>query len=116
MNMRMKQRYFLGHTKSGVYDPNEPVLPGCDREEERKALNEQFKQKKITLEQIKARVKTWKSKQAPVMLTMTLRHGDIVIMHGAEMQKYYEVSVSFICRLSSLTFRLPHGRSQASCE
>jgi alkylated DNA repair dioxygenase AlkB len=27
-----------------------------------------------------------------VMLSITLNHGDIVIMHGRDIQKYYEVS------------------------
>ena len=32
-----------------------------------------------------------RSKNPPEFLTMHLHHGDMVVMHGAEMQKYYEV-------------------------
>lgn len=31
-------------------------------------------------------------KKKPVMLSITLDHGDLIVMHGQEIQKYYEVS------------------------
>ena len=34
---------------------------------------------------------------APVLLDMHLEHGDMVVMHGAEIQKYYEVSLACTC-------------------
>ena len=42
-------------------------------------------------------------KTPPDLVKMKLRHGDIVIMHGAEMQKYFEVSYQQICSCSFVT-------------
>ena len=97
MTMRMKERYWKGYTKSLNYNPHEPVLPGAALEHERRQLNalhgtitaEEFeKRRKFMYAQGKEALKG----QPPVLLTMPLDHGSIIIMHGAEMQKYYEVS------------------------
>ncbi|MCJ1383484.1 hypothetical protein MMC17_006598 [Xylographa soralifera] len=96
MSMRMKSRYFTGLTKGGNYDPLEPVLPGSFLEGERQALNAlwgtatpaQFDQMR------KGLYSSCKMpRNGPVLLTMQLSHGDIVVMHGDEMQKYYEHQV-----------------------
>ena len=31
--------------------------------------------------------------EPPVLLDLKLRHGDIVVMHGSDIQKYFEVSI-----------------------
>ena len=95
MCLRMKATHYWGISKSGIYDPRAPVLPGCYKEHERRALNAKYgrisatafeKEKKaIYGEHPRRRLAT------PNLLTIYLHHGDMVIMHGAEMQKYYEV-------------------------
>ena len=98
MYLRMKDRYFTGLTRGNNYHPDEPVLPGSALEEERKALN--AKHGTVSdAEFEKLRVATYKGfkkvSHCPPLLTMKLQHGDMVVMHGAEMQKYYEVSRTF---------------------
>ncbi|MCJ1286510.1 hypothetical protein MMC26_005856 [Xylographa opegraphella] len=93
MSMRMKSRYFTGLTKGGNYDPSAPVLPGSFLEAERKALNARWDT--VTPDHFdKLRKALYKShkmpRNGPVLLTMHLNHGDNVVMHGNEMQKYYE--------------------------
>lgn len=94
MKFRMKKRYYSGVTKSDVYDPHAPVLPGCAREKERRALNALYG--KISDAEFQKRKnellgKISKTGNCPVLLTLLLNHGDIMVMHGSEMQKYYEV-------------------------
>ena len=94
MSMRMKSRYFTGLTKGGNYDPQEPVLPGCFLERERQDLNASWGT--VTQAQFdEMREALYKNRKmprnGPVLLTMYLGHGDNVVMHGNEMQKYYEV-------------------------
>jgi len=38
---------------------------------------------------------TTKTKQKSDVLKILLEHGDIVIMHGRDIHKYYEVSLTF---------------------
>ena len=97
MSMRMKSRYYTGLTKTGIYDPMEPVLPGSFMENERKALNAKWgKGVPAKFEESRRALyggnKRRMPRNGPVLLTMHLGHGDIVIMHGSHMQKYYEVS------------------------
>ncbi|MCJ1389057.1 hypothetical protein MMC18_001911 [Xylographa bjoerkii] len=95
MTLRMKGRYFTGLTKGGAYDHKEPVLPGSFLETERRSLNTLHS--RVSESKFDAMRKTVYStskhrtpRNGPPILTMHLSHGDIVIMHGAEMQKYYE--------------------------
>jgi hypothetical protein len=94
MFMKMKDRHFLGYTRSGKYDPTGKVLPGCYLEAERRDLNAKWG--KIPDEDFWALQKAMyanakKKTRAGVILTMQLSHGDVIVMHGADMQKYYEV-------------------------
>ncbi len=94
MMIRMKAKYYFGITKSGVYNPLAPVLPGCKGYAERVELNslngkiskEAFEEAKKTLCKNLRQVGS-----PPPLLTMYIKHGDMIVMHGAEMQKYYEV-------------------------
>ena len=95
MMIRMKATYYSGKTKAGKYDPLAPVLPGCKGYEERVKLNSLYgKVSKEAFEKAKTRLykKMGRIGNAPVLLTMQLNHGDMVVMHGAEMQKFYEVA------------------------
>ncbi|MCJ1400048.1 hypothetical protein MMC11_003251 [Xylographa trunciseda] len=99
MSLRMKSRYFTGLTKNGNYDQTEPVLPGSCLEAERKALNRKWgrvpeakfsEMQKALYSNKQRRV----PRNGPVLLTLHLAHGDVVIMHGKDMQKYFEHQVA----------------------
>ena len=93
------------------YDPNKEVLEGSKLWKERQELNAKYGQipkADFELEKEKLYAK-WKEyhhekpregeppkdhrgKECPTLLNLKLKHGDYVIMHGAEIQKYFEVS------------------------
>ena len=94
MTFKMKDRYYKGLTKTGKYDPKEFVPPGAALEEERKELNKLYgtipnadfdalRRKMYTDNKDKLK------KPSPVMVTVKLLHGDMIIMNGPEMQKFY---------------------------
>lgn len=96
MYVRMKYKYYFGLSSgNGVPTPHDPVLPGCRKEDERQSLKEQFEAGQITKEEYKDQRKTLLSREKkgdpPKLLTLELKHGDLIVMHGAELQKYYEV-------------------------
>ena len=107
MRFRMKAKYHRGPVEKGgqkarptAYDPHEPVLPGSAFAMERNELNKKFKDGKTTLSQLQTEWATILQAldarspgSCPVLLDVTLHHGDMIIMHGAELQKYYEHAV-----------------------
>ncbi|MCJ1307612.1 hypothetical protein MMC25_001259 [Agyrium rufum] len=104
MTMRMKRKPYTGVGKGGSYDSTAPVLPGAWLKEERQLLN--AKAVDLSKEDLAKNARRMLDKQfkngignkkrphdcAP-LLNMHLAHGDMVVMHGAEMQRYYEHSV-----------------------
>jgi alkylated DNA repair dioxygenase AlkB len=44
---------------------------------------------------------TIRRKTPPIALTLTLRHGDVLIMDGAEIQEYYQVGHLLVCDLQA---------------
>lgn len=95
MYIRMKAKYYFGVSNSNVPTPDDPVLPRCVREEQRRSLKEEFEADLITKDvynkRRKAMLQRSDTKQPPKLMTLELKHGDLVVMHGAELQKYYEV-------------------------
>ena len=94
MNIRMKAKFYSGFKKDRTYDPNLPIIPGCFKADMRQKLNDKkdsMDNKKLTT-LAKTLLKGCPT-NPPVILKMKLRHGDFMSMHGASMQKYYEVSV-----------------------
>lgn len=99
MTIRMKERYYSAKKiKFDPYDPNAPVIKGCQLYQERLELNDLHK-KGCSNETLRAKedelrkmVQKYARNSAPVILHMKLHHGDMVVMHGREMQKYFEVS------------------------
>lgn len=101
----MKPKYYHGYigirrdANGDEYNllRDDPVLEGCKCEEERRRLKEEFRAQKIDLAQYdEARKKTLKRERnqrcfPPVLIEMSLKHGDLVVMHGADLQKFYEV-------------------------
>ncbi|KAK8230812.1 hypothetical protein HDK90DRAFT_332907 [Phyllosticta capitalensis] len=110
MRIRMKQKHFNGVTKSGAYVDLPPV-PGCLNYDERKEAHDELQQLRAEgeLDAAKKRVKELPKElglkkgpsknNAKEVLNMFLRHGDIVIMHGADIQQYYEHAVSHAGKL-----------------
>jgi hypothetical protein len=107
MSIRMKATYFYGKTKAGKLLADDPVLPGCFEYEKRKELKElrgtisdvEYQKRRETLF---SNIKFKKGANTVEVLNMRLKHGDMVVMHGADIQKYYEVSVSHGCGSTSL--------------
>ncbi|KAJ5087716.1 hypothetical protein N7456_011332 [Penicillium angulare] len=100
MTLRMKAKYFHGQTSSNCITKGDPVLKGCRLEEERRALREELdlgiKDQQAYEEALKALFRQNPKKttgMAPVAVTMNLHHGDMVVMNGALLQRYYEHSV-----------------------
>ena len=99
--MRMKFIYYTGfrrfrkdkNGKEGKrYDPKLPIVPGCYAPEKRQELNRLANT--LTSEELNAKAKVLlkgHKSSPPVIIKMMLRHGDLMSMHGALMQLYYEV-------------------------
>ena len=110
MCLRMKLRYYTGFTPSR-YHWEEKILPGAWMPEARRALKDERYRfpnsptgerafRRYAVEYFKARMPGPEEKKkipqsTQEVLTMTLRHGDMVVMMGPEMQKYYEVSLIY---------------------
>ncbi|OCL08535.1 hypothetical protein AOQ84DRAFT_340204 [Glonium stellatum] len=101
MRLRLKAKHYHGISKNGNYTEAAP-LPGSIKYDARKATHDNIQLLKTTdrdayrrkikdLPQQLGLVK--KTGKAPDAITMTLGHGDIVIMHGAGIQEYYEHAV-----------------------
>ncbi|KAL4810841.1 hypothetical protein BDV18DRAFT_2688 [Aspergillus unguis] len=101
MSIRMKYKYYHGFTKSnkGEVIADDPVLPNCENYQERQHLKEQLLNGSLSSDAYKAawldsykQVKTRKI-SPPDIIKMNLNHGDMVVMHGEDVQKYYEHGV-----------------------
>jgi hypothetical protein len=97
----MKYKYFNGSTRKadikaiGTLLQDDPVLKGCIFEDERKALKQKLHDGEISQYEYdssrRALSRGRKGKEAPTTIKMELHHGDLVVMHGEKLQKYYEV-------------------------
>lgn len=100
MRIRMKARRYHGISCGGIYYDAPPV-PGCEQYEARIQLQPSLETLKRTdskayaarRKQIPKDLKLRSAGNAKEVLNMQLGHGDIVIMHGAELQRYYEHAV-----------------------
>ena len=98
MSFRIKKRFAHPILSEKYYDPDQEVVMGSDFWEDRVKLNalhnpdtmDEFKAEKARL--FKKMGDEAKAKRlAPWCLKLQLRHGDFVIMHGANVHTYYEV-------------------------
>lgn len=100
----MKSKYWQGHSGLGSGSKakeyrllrDDPVLQNCRHEDERRELKRQYDAREITQAQYdEARTQIFQTDKKlgkpPVLIDMHLKHGDLVVMHGGELQKYYEV-------------------------
>lgn len=113
MQFRIKAKYWsmIGLTADN-YDPTAWVLPGSQAWKMRLAVNEHYKAGRtaeydaskselIAYLDRTNRTKDGKAKtgdkakkaHGPVTLTLELRHGDMVVMHGERIQEIYEVCI-----------------------
>ncbi|KAN0085567.1 hypothetical protein V8E54_002034 [Elaphomyces granulatus] len=99
MNVRMKTPYYRGyHNSIDNLVKDDPVLKGCYKDEERIALKGEFDNGSITKEiydQRRTEICKTPTKLPPAKpcIEMRLQHGDFVVMHGANVQEYYEHSI-----------------------
>ena len=103
MNMRIKKKYWEGYETlpDGTLKPDllSPHIPGAWMAPERAILKDQVEAGRKSLNAAyrdfraihNRRTQQQKSPRSMTALSMVFNHGDIIIMHGAEMQKYYEV-------------------------
>lgn len=94
MHIRMKERYFRGYKTGNVsgvhFDPDVEILPGSAHENKRRELAAST----MSAEEKNQEMQGLVSSKKPIhgdILRMAFNHGDIIIMHGAEVQKYFEV-------------------------
>ncbi|EAT89975.2 hypothetical protein SNOG_03244 [Parastagonospora nodorum SN15] len=107
MRIRMKARHYHGvSSAAGLYD-EAPPIPGCSQYEARLALQPELDALKLSdpkayrarLKEVPKQLALKHSGNAKDVLKMELGHGDIVVMHGADVQKYYEHSVEHAGKL-----------------
>ncbi|RMJ27972.1 hypothetical protein PHISP_01169 [Aspergillus sp. HF37] len=97
MLIRMKYKYYNGFSKAKKILYDDPVLEGCQLEEHRRELKDKLDSGTITRQDYERRRKEAPKKcrgaEAPPFIKMELHHGDLVVMHGEKLQKYFEHSV-----------------------
>lgn len=94
MTIRMKAKFYNGFNKSRTLLQDDPVLPGCANEDERRDLKQRLINGEITQQEydkVRQGMVKGRCADAPVLLKMQLNHGDMVVMHGENLQQYYEV-------------------------
>ena len=101
MKFFMKTQFDCGKTgaKATTATPNNPILPGCQKEGELRTLRESREKDEIAEaeyqeELIKIlKTTTKKDKRSQLMvLELLVEHGDVLIMVGKGVQNFYEVS------------------------
>lgn len=102
MTIRMKQKHWLGVSRTGLLT-RDPPIPGCVKYEQRAAAHRELEELKVgNSPDYKAKVeaiprelnlqtKHGSRVQADPIAELRLNHGDVVIMHGEKIQQYYEV-------------------------
>ncbi|RMZ04124.1 hypothetical protein D0862_05408 [Hortaea werneckii] len=106
MYLRMKSKHYVGCSKTGVFTPDRPVPGGVDGKEmdaQRLAAWNELQSLKATdraaysrrLKEIPKELGLYskKGKLGPDLVSVTLNHGDIVLMEGYDIQKYLEHKV-----------------------
>ncbi|EEH17663.2 hypothetical protein PABG_00226 [Paracoccidioides brasiliensis Pb03] len=110
MSIRMKAKYYHGCSRAGKLVVDDPVLPGCLMYEQRVELQRKLKDGEISLSHyedslqrlLKRKAKRKhdeeqmdgvNKKESSPFCVLQLNHGDMVVMHGPNLQKYYEHAV-----------------------
>ncbi|EAW12643.1 putative Rho guanyl nucleotide exchange factor [Aspergillus clavatus NRRL 1] len=94
MSIRMKYKYYNGISKTKTLLKEDPALAGSRMEAERRSLKTQFASGEIdqaTYDRLRRQtLQKGRCSEAPVYIKMELNHGDLVVMHGEDLQRYYE--------------------------
>lgn len=106
MHMRMKMKHYTGCSRTGLFTPERPVpggIGGKDMDERRLAEWEKLQAHKAVdraayqarLKQIPRELGLFekRTKKADDLVTVSLSHGDIILMEGYDIQKYLEHKV-----------------------
>ena len=95
MLIRMKYKYYHGYSKAKVVLSEDPVLDGCENHPQRQALKGQLINGRIsqsTYDNLRSGLlKKGRGGEASPCIKLELNHGDLVVMHGENLQRYYEV-------------------------
>ena len=97
MQLRMKARHYAGVTRAGMLS-NAPPLPGCREQDARQHAWDagQISSAACTRKaghDLARRLGLSYHASPPSVLDLELSHGDVVIMHGRELQLFYEHAV-----------------------
>ncbi|KAL3483075.1 2OG-Fe(II) oxygenase superfamily-domain-containing protein [Aspergillus germanicus] len=100
-SLRMKYKYYNGFTKgSKKLAHDDPVLEGCANRDWRLDLKQKLDNNELDWTAYEAEWwRTYKAnksgaaREAPPCIKTQLHHGDLVVMHGDGVQKYYEHQV-----------------------
>lgn len=98
MSFRMKKRHYLGFSKSGVYQMDQEPMPGCLEYERRLELYRNRytisdAHRTSLLNEIVESATMVRVPASPQIIRTTLKHGDMIVMHGENIQQYYEHAV-----------------------
>ncbi|KAJ9206360.1 hypothetical protein DTO027B5_717 [Paecilomyces variotii] len=95
MSIRMKYKYYYGCSKLKNLIAEDPVLDHCCQHDKRAILKDQRMRGEITEEAYaqQRRALIDKRREPPTFIKMSIHHGDFVVMHGENLQKYYEHAV-----------------------
>lgn len=102
MSFKMKTKHWLAKgLTSETYNPELRIIPGSQAWKQRTKANDLYKAGRMAeyeaakneLFNFLNEVKEKRKKNAPVVLSLELRHGDMVVMHGDKIQEIYEVRV-----------------------
>ncbi|KAF2398106.1 hypothetical protein EJ06DRAFT_481066 [Trichodelitschia bisporula] len=111
MSLRLKTKHYLGQTKSKIFVDRPPV-PGCAKYEERleafntlQTLTRGTKEYSNFLKDTPRKLKLPATGKPEVSISMRLSHGDIMAMHGREIQEFFEHAVEPIAE-SKIRFAL----------
>lgn len=97
MLVRLKQKYFkIPKRTAKITHPNDVILPSCSMEQGRRELKALYDSQEITVDQYWAGLEDLQRSSghrthANPICSLQLHHGDMIVMHGANLQKYYEV-------------------------
>ena len=105
MNFRIKSKHWAFDERvASNYDPELPVLPGSQAWTKRIAVNDFYRAGQLQ-EYAEAKEDLFASlkkkgesnkKNGSTVLSLELRHGDMVVMHGERMQEVVEVCTHLI--------------------
>ncbi len=106
MDFKIKSKYWIakGLTPS-TYDPNRWVVPGSQAWKMRLTTNAHYQAGRMAeyeagkkeLFKFLNKDSEKKRKNGPIVLTLEIKHGDMVVMHGERIQEIYEVCIPFFC-------------------